>query len=497
MSVIKNYIYNTLYQIMSLFIPLITMPYMTRIFTPDQMGLNSYTLSIVSYFMLFGMLGMQMYGNRQIAYVRDDKIKINRTFWSLFTTQLITNSISLIIYYCSILFYITEYKLVYVAQGLNIISVMLDISWLFMGLEDFKKIVIRNSLVKLIGVLSIFIFVKSSKDLILYIFLTAIISIGGTVIMWIYLPHYMKRVQIDLKIIKGTIKPLMALFLPQVATQVYTLLARTMVGVLSTTEQVAFYDYSQRIIRMILSLISSVGIVLMPRVANMVGKGQKEDVREVVKKTFMFISYISIPMAIGIMAISKILISWFLGYEYSVIGQLLEISSTIIVAVSWANIIGVQYLIATKQENKYTISILLAAAINLIMNVLVIGKYGAYGAVISLILAEFIGIGIQMILVRKQLPIGSMLISTIKYAMAAIIMAVIITPIGGYFKNGFVANVVQVIVGILVYISILFWMKDEIQNEVIDRCKELVLKRLINKIRILFNIAVKLKISKE
>jgi len=474
MNVIKNYIYNTLYQIMLLFIPLITMPYLTRIFTPYQIGLNSYTLSIVNYFMLVGMLGMQLYGNRQIAYVRDDKEKLSKTFWSLFTTQLITNSISLIIYYILIKCYITDNKLMYIIQGLNILSVMIDISWLFIGLEDFKKISIRNSLVKLIGLLSIFIFVKSSKDLMLYIFLSVVVDIIGMIVMWMYLPKYMRRVQIDFKIIKETIKPLLILFLPQIAIQVYTLLARTMVGVLSTTEQVAFYDYSQKIIRIILSLIISIGTVLMPRIANMIAKGQEEEVREVIKKTFIFVSYISIPIAMGLMSISRILISWFLGSEYLAVAKLIEISSITIIAVSWANIIGVQYLIATKQENKYTISIVLAAMVNLVMNMLLISKFGAYGAVLSLIVAEFIGIIIQMILVRKQLPIGTMLISVSKYVVAAMIMAIMIIPIGEYFKNGIVANIIQVIVGISIYIIIMFAIRDETQKEVINKCRELI-----------------------
>lgn len=478
MNVIKNYIYNTLYQIMLLFIPLITMPYLTRIFMPSQMGLNSYTLSIVNYFMLFGMLGMQLYGNRQIAFVRDDKEKLSKTFWSLFTTQLITNLISLIIYYMSVVYCITENKFLYIVQGLNILSVTIDISWLFMGLEDFKKIAIRNSLVKLVGLLSIFTFVRSSEDFMLYIFLTAAADIVGMIVMWAYLPQHIRRVQIDFKIMKETINPLMTLFLPQIAIQVYTLLARTMVGVLSTTEQVAFYDYSQRIIRIILTLITSIGTVLMPKIANMTVKGQNKEVREVIKKTFIFVSYISMPMAMGVMVISRILISWFLGPEYLEVGKLTEISSTIIIAVSWANIIGVQYLIATKQENKYTISIVIAAIVNLVMNMLLIRRFGAYGAVSSLIVAEFIGIMIQLILVRKQLPIGIMLMSASKYACAAIIMAIMIIPIGQYFKNGIIANITQTLTGIFIYIIIMFLIRDETQRELINKCKEFITRKV-------------------
>lgn len=469
MSVIKNYIYNTVYQIMMLFIPLITMPYLTRIFTPNQLGLNSYTLSITNYFMLFGMLGMQMYGNRQVAYMRDDKKKLNKTFWSLYVTQIITCSISLVLYYIYIEFFINNNKIIYIIQGLNILSILLDISWLFMGVEDFKKVVLRNTTIKLLGLATIFIFVKSSDDLALYILLTVLVNIIGMLIMWIYAPKYIGKIDIDFKIIKNTIKPLLKLFLPQIATQVYVLLARTMIGVLSTNEQVAFYDYSQKIVRMILALITSIGVVLMPRVANIIGQGRKNEVSSLIEKTFKFVSYMSIPMAIGLMCISKTLVSWFLGPEYYIVGNLTAISSVIIIAVSWANIIGVQYLIATKQESKYTISILIAAVINLLMNLVLIKKYGALGATISLIVAEFVGVFIQLILVRNDLNIKNMLYSIMKYFIAAIFMAIVIVPIGTIITNGFTANIIQAILGVSIYIFIMFIIKDKVQREIFKK----------------------------
>lgn len=252
MNIIKNYIYNTVYQIMLLIVPLITMPYLTRVFTPDQIGINSYTASIVNYFMLFGALGMQMYANRQVAYVRDNKEKLSKTFWSLYITQLITTSISLIAYLIFVLF-VKDNKAIYLVQGISVVATMIDISWLFMGLEDFKKISLRNILVKLLGLIGIFAFVKTSDDLLLYIFISTIINVIGMVVMWIYIPKEIRKVQIDKKLMKRTIIPLILLFLPQIASQVYTLLSRTMIGILSTDAQVAFYDYSQKIVRIVLA----------------------------------------------------------------------------------------------------------------------------------------------------------------------------------------------------------------------------------------------------
>lgn len=479
MSIIKNYIYNTVYQIMLLFIPLITMPYLTRIFTPEQLGLNTYTLSIVNYFVLFGMLGMQMYANRQIAYVRDNKEKLNKTFSSLYLIQIITTTISILIYIIFVSFYVDS-KMIYIIQGLNLISCLFDISWLFMGLEDFKKVVIRNSVAKFVGLISIFIFINGPEDLGLYILINAVINIVGMIIMWRYVPRYISKFSIDKKIINRNIKPLLTLFLPQIATQVYGLLARTMIGLLSTNEQVAFYDYSQKIVLMVLALITSTGVVLMPRVSNIIGSGKRSEVAKLIEKTFEFVSYISIPMAIGLMCISRGFISWFLAPEYLEVGNLVSISAIIIIAVSWANIIGIQYLVGTRQENKYTISIIIAAIVNLIMNLILIKKYGALGAIISLIVAEFIGPIIQLFLVRKQLRVSYMLKRVLKYFFAAICMGVVVVKIGNLIENAFVANFVQGIVGILVYMSIMFLLKDNVQREIINKMISIAKKPFAN-----------------
>ncbi|MBK1813882.1 oligosaccharide flippase family protein [Clostridium sp. YIM B02505] len=477
MSIIKNYIYNTLYQVMIMIIPLITIPYLTRIFSPGQMGLNAYSLSIVNYFMLFGMLGMQMYGNRQVGYIRDDKEKLRRYFWSLYSTQICTSLIAMVAYYIFVGIFMKENQFIFLIQGLNMLMVVFDISWLFMGLEDFKKVVIRNSTAKLVGLVSIFVFVRSSDDLIKYILLTIFINLAGLLIMWTNIPKSIRKIEIDMKIIKETIFPLIRLFLPQISTQVYLLLSRTLIGALSDNDQVAYYDYSQKIINIILSLVASVGVILLPRISNILGQGKKEEMKKLVEQTFSFVSYVSIPMAFGLMGISKILVSWFLDPQYYAVERLTVASSIIIVAVNWANIIGIQYLVGSKQENKYTISIVISGVINLIMNIILIPRYGATGAVISIIEAEVLGIILQLIFVRKQLPVVKMLLGTGRYWIVSIIMMFLVSYVGGFIANPVLANVVQVVTGGVFYLLVMFILKDKTQELVISKAKGIIMRR--------------------
>lgn len=476
MKIIKNYIYNTLYQIMAIIIPFITMPYLTRIFSPDQLGLNTYTLSIVNYFSLFGVLGMTMYGNRQIAYVRDDKENLRTTFWSLFFTKFITCSIAIIMYYLFIFFIGLENKTIYLIQGIYLFASLLDISWLYTGIEDFKKVVIRDSLTRIIGVILIFILVKTKDDLLLYIIIMAISNFGGTIFMWLYMPKEVKGVTIKKNIIKKNIRPLLSLFIPQISIQVYSLLSRTMIGTLSTNEQVSLYDYSQKIVQIVISIVSSMGVVIMPRVANIISNRGINEVKNIICKSFKYISYLAFPMCFGLMAVSSTFINWFLGTEFKEVGPLIAMSSIIIIAVSWANVLGVQYLIASNQERKYTISIVISAIVNVIFNIILIKHIGAFGACISLILAEYIGVIIQIILVKDDLPIFNMIFSVLKYFVISLVMYVSIILVTHSMNSNIFTNIIQVFIGVIIYVGILTILKDNVQIDIFEKIKILIFK---------------------
>ena len=167
-SITKNFLYNILFQIVTLIMPLITVPYVSRVLGKDGMGIYGYTGSIVQYFVILGTIGISLYGNRAIAYVRDDKEKMSKTFWSIYLLNLITTSIAFIAYML-IYGFNMEYGYVYMLQSINIVASMVDISWLYMGVEDFQKTVTRNILVKVLGVICVFLFVKSIDDLNIYV----------------------------------------------------------------------------------------------------------------------------------------------------------------------------------------------------------------------------------------------------------------------------------------------------------------------------------------
>ena len=296
-KVAKNYIYNLIYQILILIVPLITTPYVSRVLGAKGVGIFSYTNSIVQYFILFGCIGLNLYGQREIAYVQHDKEKRNKTFWELLILRIITVSISLILFFCTLATH-GQYSYVFIIMSLDILASMVDISWFFQGIEDFEKIVLRNFVIKITGVILIFLFVKSSDDLRLYVLCHSGTLILGNLSMWFYLPKLVGKVALKKLEIKKHVKPTIILFLPQIATSVYTVLDKTMIGYLTgIEEEVAYYEQGQKMVKIVLAFITSLGTVMLPRVANLFKLKEMKKIKQYLSKSFRFIFFISFPIS--------------------------------------------------------------------------------------------------------------------------------------------------------------------------------------------------------
>ena len=157
--------------------------------------------------------------------------------------------------------------------GLSLVSKGLDISWLFQGLEDFRKITVRNITVKLVGVISIFLFVKSANDLYLYVFLLTIFELLGQLSMWLPAREFIGKARFDMAYARVHLKPVILLFLPQIAISLYVTLDRTMLGALASTKDVGIYDQALKLVNILLTLVTSLGSVMLPRVSSLLSSG--------------------------------------------------------------------------------------------------------------------------------------------------------------------------------------------------------------------------------
>lgn len=472
-SVTKNYIYNLFYQILVLLLPLITTPYISRVLGAENIGIYSYTISISAYFILFGSLGIALYGQRQIAYEQKDKKKYSLTFWEIVLLRIITMSISLIVFYFTFAIGNNDYNIYYKILMLEIIGNCLDISWFFQGMEEFKKTVIRNTIIKLISIISIFILVKTEADLPIYFGIYVLSILIGNISLYLYLPKFLSKIQIkELKIFRH-LKPTLGLFVPQIAIQVYTVLDRTMIGtIIADKSEVGFYEQSQKIIKLLLTVITSLGTVMLPRIASNFVSGEKDKINEYMKKSFNMVFLLAFPMMFGIISVSKAFVPIFFGQGYDKVAILMSIISPIILLIGLSNVTGTQYLLPTKRQKEYTISVVIGAITNFIMNACLIWKFGAIGASIGTVMAEFMVTAIQAYFVRKDFNFKEILKLSRNYIISSIVMFIVCIIIREKVTNNLVSIVAQLIIGIITYGISLIILKDAFVYDVIKRMKK-------------------------
>ena len=481
-SVAKNYIYNLIYQILVLIIPVITTPYLSRVLGAEGIGIYSYTISIVTYFTLFGSFGIAMYAQREIAYVQDNKEKRSQLFYELFILRAITLSVSMLVFY--FIFARTgDYSTYYKILLLEIFAVIFDISAFFQGMEEFKKVINRNLIVKCISIVCIFLFVKEPTDLNIYLGIYVLSNFFGNISLWIYLPKYIQKVNLKVLNLVQHIKPTITLFIPQIATQIYTVLDKTMIGTLITDKaEVGYYEQAQKITIIILTLVTSLGTVMLPRIANKFATGKKEEINKNILKSFNFVYFLSIPMVFGMIAIARDLIPWFLGGNFEKSIYIIYIISPIILLIGLSNVIGIQYLLPTKRQKQYSISVVLGAIVNLIFNFILIPKYLSVGAAIGTVIAETVVTGAQFWCIRKEYNIKSILMIGIKYFIASIFMFVgifIINKLNLFMKFVVLKMAIDVAIGIVIYFITLMILKDEFTKNLIGRFAKITRKKAL------------------
>lgn len=461
-SISRNYIYNLSYQILLIFLPLITTPYVSRVLGAENIGIYGYTLSIVTYFILFGALGISMYAQREIAYVQNDIQKRSKIFFEIVIFRIITMAISIIIYY---IFFVKgpKYQLYYFIFIIELISTCFDISWFFQGLEEFKKTVLRNIVVKLLSFACILIFVKNENDLYVYILIYVLSNIIGNLSLWLYLPKYIQKVKINTLEILKHLKPTLWLFIPQIAMQIYTVMDKTMIGyIIVEKSEVGFYEQAQKIIKLCITIVTSLGLVMVPRMANTFACGDKAKLKEYMCNSFRFVYFLAFPIIIALICISSKFVPIFFGEGYEKVAILINIISPIILFIGISNITGTQYLLPTKKQKSFTISVTAGAIINFILNMFLIKRIGAIGASIATVIAEATVTIFQLYSIKNEFKVKEFIILGKNNFISSIVMAIPIILLSYFIKQPIICLITQVGVGFIVYIGFLFILKDEI-----------------------------------
>ncbi len=453
-SIKTNLIYNIIYQILLIILPFITVPYVSRVLGAEGIGIYSYTYSIINYFMLFGLLGINNYGNRTIAKSKNDKTLLSINFISIYVIQIISNILMIIIYLGFILLFPSKYKLISFIQTIYLISNMLDINWFFFGLEKFKVTVSRNILLKFTSLILIFLLVKDPQDVWIY---TSILAISTLLSQLFLIPFLLKEIdfiKIKWKDIKKHLKPCLVLFIPVIAVSLYRIMDKLMLGIMSNIAEVGYYEQAEKVISIPLGIITALGTVMLPRISSLVSSNQKSQIKIYIKKSMEFMMFLAYPLFLGLVKISNKFILLFMGDQFIKTAQIIKYLSITIIFISFANILKTQFLIPYEKDKDYIISTIFGALINLILNILLIPKYSSIGACIGTIFAELFVMLYQIYAVKKDLPIKEYIKINLPFLLKSIVMYIVISFLDLLNLKDIITIILQIVLGMTVYFSL-------------------------------------------
>ncbi|MCU9613187.1 flippase [Caldibacillus lycopersici] len=419
-----NFIYNSIYQIAAIVIPVITTPYVSRVLGADGIGEYSYAFSIAYYFMLFIKLGLNNYGNRIVASLRDDRAKLSQTFFSIFVMQILMLILFTGLYVIYVQGFATNKTLAYILV-LYVISAGIDITWFFAGLEEFRLTVIRDFIIKIVTTICIFIFVNADNDTWKY---TLILSLGASLsqlFLWLGIKSRIDIVIPKWKDISQHIKPNLILFIPVVAVSLYNTMDKIMLGSMVGSKEVGFYESSEKIIKIPVALVNSLGTVMLPRMANLYSNGTRNDeANGLINKSIIFVMFLSTSIGFGIMTIANQFVPLFYGDGFEKCISLFYVLLPSCIFMSFANVIRTQYLIPQRMDRVYIISVFVGAGTNLIANYLLIPQFQSIGAAIGTLIAEISVCVVQIMAVSKKLDIKKYVYEASPFIIAGVLMFV-------------------------------------------------------------------------
>lgn len=457
-KVVKNFIYNGTYKLLIILIPIVLTPYLTRTLGSTNLGIDSYVTSIVTIVQLFGTLGINMYSSREIAKKRDSKTELTNLYYELQTIRWSLAVLVLIGYLMFASF--QEYKIFFLIQSMTLISYCIDVTWLFAGLEEMKLPVTRNIIIKIVQTIAIFSLVKSENHLIRYIIIIAISNSISALCMYTQVGKKVGKYNKSELNIKQHIKPVIALFLPQVASTIYVQFDRTMIGLLSSDISfVSIYDKAENIIKIPLQFTSAATAAVLPRVAYEYSQGRVDRLKTLLLTEMKYVITFTIPCVAGMIVVADALCITYLGNGYAGSASVMKVLAPVIFIIGLGEIFGTQLLVSVNEVKGLTLSFGGGAVANLIFNSIFIPIWDAKGAAIGTLAAEMMVIVIQVAVSRKYIGHMPLVSSALKKIFAAVLMLVSLLLIGNA-DNTVSRMIVQVLVGVVVYVASLIVLQD-------------------------------------
>lgn len=460
-SITVNYILNTAYQVLTLITPIVTAPYISRVLGAEGVGVYSYTSAVVAFFGLFAVLGTTVYGQRTIAQCRDDKSMRSKNFWEIELLSLLSTAVCLAAWFIFILIS-PEYKFIFLIFTIELLSKGFDISWFYAGLERFSFIVVRNTVIKIAGVLLLFLLVKNSDQVWVYIAILSVSNFLGNISMWLPLRKLVSRIRLRDVRMKEHFRQTMIYFVPTIAASVYTYLDKVMIGWFTEgTSENGYYEQANRIIKIGYTVLISLNTVMSSRMSYLFALSKEKEIKNKLENALAFIITIGLPVVCGISCIAANFVPWFFGEGFEKVIFLMILSSPLVIILSMHNFLSSQYLVPSGQRARSTKGVFIGAAVNFCLNLCLVPFFQSVGAVIATLIAETSICVVYFYMSRDYVPPKLILKYLPKQLIAAAAMSAVVIIIGSGHRGSILITVVQIIAGGAVYFGALLLLREK------------------------------------
>lgn len=449
-----NFIYQFSYQLLAILLPLITAPYISRVLGAEGIGEYTYSYTIAYYFYTICMLGFDTHGQRVIASIQDNKSDRGIRFTEIFILQLLLTAFGSIFY----VFY--AFQLSGVRRTLALIQIIYVassctyIAWLYEGVEEFKNIAKRNTLIKIVSTILVFILVKKASDIWIYALIVAGSTFAGNIIFLTSMGKYVSFTKIKIRNVFKHLKPIIMVFIPQISITIFLQIDKLMLGWWSTTRELGYYQNAEKIINIPITLITTVGIVVMPRIVSLKCAGDNEKIKRFNALCMQILLIIGFGCMFGLIAISPDFTPWYFGKDFVDCVPIVTSLSVTIIFMVWENVLQKQYLVPFSRDRVVIICMGIAAVLNVILNVLLIPSMGAFGAIIGSIASHLVICVIESVILFKELPVFEYM----KFGVAALIpggvMMLSVSKIASLLPSDSMSvNIlVEIVAGVLIYL---------------------------------------------
>ncbi len=464
-----NVILNVIKTIMSMIFPLITFPYASRILLPEGIGKVNFANSIISYFSIISALGINIYALRESAKLRDDKIALSQFVKEVFIINLLSTFVAYVLLFTS-LFLVPkffEYRKLIIVYSANMLFITLGIDWLYGAMEDYFYTTVRSIAFQVLSLILLFLFVHSKDDYVKYAAINVVSTTGAGILNFIHSRKYISLRGTRKLHLKKHISHIFILFSYTLAASVFTILDTSMLGFMSDSEQVGFYSGASKIIRMIRDLFPAIFSVLTARFSYYVSQNNQEKINDISKKTLNFIFCFSIPIVIGLIILMNPIVLLLCGKNYEAAIPVAQIMAPLVVFSACSGFLGGVVLFSQGKDKLYLLCTIIAAISDILLNILFIPSFGAFGAALATVITEGIIFVIYDCFLSSFIKQLCIIKNLLEYILSSFVMGIVVFIAQNLFHNIIVKLIVPTICGIIVYGSCLLIFKNDFILEIL------------------------------